>query len=263
MNLSVAGGQQLLQPQSSAVAAPARVARAASAPRLLASSTRLGTRATSAPRRAQVAVAGVDDEDEEGVTIDDGDGDGGEEVLLAMGNAINRWGRDKNSGIGRGAASRTGSVTAAGDGSADVPLPSSVMAKMGLLPDSMLQRAPTVRCFALPLLTICFAPHFAPQNNRKLPLRPFPLLRRPSSTLSTALPHYPFEPCPQHMMRSMLAHPCLRRLGRAVAGLFPVKRCRADDRRLGMLLKLMIIETLLVALTYWMNTTNSALTCMQ
>jgi len=158
MNLSVAGGQQLLQPQSSAVAAPARVARAASAPRLLASSTRLGTRATSAPRRAQVAVAGVDDEDEEGVTIDDGDGDGGEEVLLAMGNAINRWGRDKNSGIGRGAASRTGSVTAAGDGSADVPLPSSVMAKMGLLPDSMLQRAPTVRCFSLPLLTMLRPP---------------------------------------------------------------------------------------------------------
>ena len=67
------------------------------------------------------------------MTIDDGDGDGGEEVFLAMGHAINRWGRDKGSRGSRGAAAATMAQ-------AHKPLPSSVMARMGLLPHSMLQR---------------------------------------------------------------------------------------------------------------------------
>ena len=79
-------------------------------------------------------------EEEEEVTIDDGDGDGGEEVLLAMGNAINRWGREKGSRGSRGAGAATMAQATAPADATHKPLPSSVMARMGLLPHSMLQR---------------------------------------------------------------------------------------------------------------------------
>jgi hypothetical protein len=79
-------------------------------------------------------------EEEDGVTIDDGDGDGGEEVLLAMGNAINSWGRDKGKGLGRAAAGVAKNASAAPAAGAVESLSTSVMAQMGLLPDSMLQR---------------------------------------------------------------------------------------------------------------------------
>jgi hypothetical protein len=74
------------------------------------------------------------------VTIDDGDGDGGDEVLLAMGNAINSWGRDKGKISGRSAVENAAAAAAAPVSGAVEALSTSEMAKMGLLPDSMLQR---------------------------------------------------------------------------------------------------------------------------
>jgi hypothetical protein len=96
----------------------------------------------SAPRRTRAGGAvGGDEEDEEGVTIDDGDGDGGDEVLLAMGNAISSWGRDKGRASGRFAAAKdSAAADAAPVAGASDALSASEMAKLGLLPDSMLQR---------------------------------------------------------------------------------------------------------------------------
>ena len=123
---------------SATAVAPVRATqRAASAPRVLASS-HPAARATSAPRRTEGREE--EEEEEDGVTIDDGDGDGGEEVLLAMGNAINNWGRDKGKGLSRAAAGVAKNASAAPAPGAVESLSTSVMAQMGLLPDSMLQR---------------------------------------------------------------------------------------------------------------------------
>ena len=193
MTLASASNLQQQRP-SAATLAPARVAvRAASAPRVLASSSsshssRPGVRATSAPRRAHVKgddVAG-EDEEEEGVTIDDGDGDGGEEVFLAMGNAINRWGRDKGNRKSKGLTVEAKLESFA---SAEAPLASSVMAKMGLLPDSMLQRTMhTLLVLSCSYSRLLFS---SLQNNLKRPPRPFLLQRRRSSTHSTAPLQFP------------------------------------------------------------------------
>jgi hypothetical protein len=143
INLVASGGSKLQQQNmalSLAAAAPVRVlVRAASAPRAFAH-FRPSIRTPSAPRRTRVGGFGGEEEEEEGVTIDDGDGDGGDEVLLAMGNAINSWGRDRAKGSGR-LASGAAAAAVPVEGASDT-LSTNEMAKMGLLPDSMLQRKP-------------------------------------------------------------------------------------------------------------------------
>jgi hypothetical protein len=60
-----------------------------------------------------------------------------------MGNAINSWGRDKGKGLSRAAACKAGiakNASAAPAPGEVESLSTSVMAQMGLLPDSMLQR---------------------------------------------------------------------------------------------------------------------------